>query len=213
MKNSTHFAKVIEIFTRKLEKICPVDHQLFLGKKLLWTKTTTGIHQMSANQLLELMRVSSIPMCQDMQTGLNTRCVFDSDMQKFKARHNRSCNFENMVMSYYQETRSECRIESFHTSANQKKIDCYNVDGCCDHCKTVFGVRDVINFFVTARKLVAHLAMKTLREETKGEKGMTWDVSIFAKKRYKIEEMWACEWWQNFKTNEKIKSHIWSNFP
>ena len=33
------------------------------------------------------------------------------------------------------------------------------------------------------------------------------------KKRYKIEKMWACEWWQNFKTNEKINSHIWSNFP
>ena len=182
MKNCTHFAKLVEIFTRKLEKIWLVDHQLCLGKKLLWTKTTTGIHQMSANQLLELMRASSIPMCQDMQTGLNTRCVFDSDMQKFKARHNRSRNFENMVMSYYQETKSECRIESCHTSANQKKIDCYNVDGYCDHCKTVFGVRDVINFFVTARKLVAHLAMKTLREETKGEKWMTWDVSIFAKK-------------------------------
>ena len=25
--------------------------------------------------------------------------------------------------------------------------------------------------------------------------------------------MWECEWWQNFKTNEKIKKHIRSNFP
>ena len=25
--------------------------------------------------------------------------------------------------------------------------------------------------------------------------------------------MWECEWWQNFKTNEKIKNHILSNFP
>ena len=59
-------------------------------------------------------------MCQDMPTGLYTRWEFDS--KKFKARHNRSRNFENMVLFYYQETRPECRIESFHTSGNKKKI-------------------------------------------------------------------------------------------
>ena len=31
-------------------------------------------------------------------------------------------------------------------------------------------------------------------------------------KGYEIEEMWECEWWQNFKTIEKIKNHIRSNF-
>ena len=30
-------------------------------------------------------------------------------------------------------------------------------------------------------------------------------------KRYKIEEMWECEWWKNFKTNEKKR--IISKFP
>ena len=25
--------------------------------------------------------------------------------------------------------------------------------------------------------------------------------------------MWECEWWQNFKMNEKFKNHIRSNFP
>ena len=38
-------------------------------------------------------------------------------------------------------------------------------------------------------------------------------MSIFAKKDKKIEEMWECEWWQNFKTNEKIKNQIRSYFP
>ena len=39
-----------------------MDHQLCLREKLLWTKPLSGIHQMSANQLLELMRASSIPI-------------------------------------------------------------------------------------------------------------------------------------------------------
>ena len=60
-------------------------------------------------------------MCQDMPTGLYTRWEFDTDMQKFKARHNQTRNFENMVMSFYQETRPACKIESFFTSGKQKK--------------------------------------------------------------------------------------------
>ena len=67
-----------------------------------------------------------------------TRWEFDNDMQKFKATHNRTRNFEKTVMSFYQETRPECKIESFFTSEKQKKIDCFNVDGYCDHCRTVF---------------------------------------------------------------------------
>ena len=46
-------------------------------------------------------------MCQEIPTGLYRRWDFDTDMQKFKARHNQTRNFENMVMSFYQETRPE----------------------------------------------------------------------------------------------------------
>ena len=27
-------------------------------------------------------------------------------------------------------------------------------------------------------------------------------------KGYKVAEMWECEWWENFKTDEKIKNHV-----
>ena len=46
-------------------------------------------------------------------------------MQKFKARHNRTRNFKNMVMSFYQESRPESKIEGFFTPGKQKKIDCF----------------------------------------------------------------------------------------
>ena len=118
---------------------------------------------------------------QDMPTWLFTRWEFDSDMQKCKARHNRSQSFEITAMSYYQETRTECRIESFHTSGN-KKIVCFNVDGYCDHCKTVFEAMGCYYHFVLARRLVPHLARKILREEKKWERWITWDVSKFTKK-------------------------------
>ena len=41
-------------------------------------------------------------------------------------------------MSYFQRQRHYCKTESFYTTGTQKKFDCFNVDGFCAHCKTVF---------------------------------------------------------------------------
>ena len=58
--------------------------------------------------------------CQEMPTGLYTRCEYDSDTGRFKARKNRTSNFENMVMSFYQELRPECKIEFLHNRKAEK---------------------------------------------------------------------------------------------
>ena len=44
------------------------------------------------------------------------------ETQKFKARQNRVRTFENMFMSYFQATRTECKIESYYTTGNIKKL-------------------------------------------------------------------------------------------
>ena len=43
-----------------------------------------------------------------------------------------------MVMSYLQSQRPEGTIESYYTTGNQKKIECFSVDRYCAHCNTVF---------------------------------------------------------------------------
>ena len=110
----TRKAIVDETYIRNTENIC---------------KSIVGI---DASQLYPFS------MCQEMPTGLYTRWEFDSDSQKFKARQNKSRKFENMVMSYQQSQRPNCTIESYYTTGTQKKIDCFNVDGFCAHCKTIF---------------------------------------------------------------------------
>ena len=80
-------------------------------------------------------------LCQEMPTGLYTWWEYDSETDWFQARNNRTRNFdknENMVMSFYQELRPACKIESSYTTKEQKIIECFNVDGYCDQCKTVF---------------------------------------------------------------------------
>ena len=77
-------------------------------------------------------------ICQPMRTGLYTRWEYDAESNRFKPQQNKSRNFENMVMSYFQRQRPDCKIESSYTTGTQKKIDCFKVDGFCAHCKTVF---------------------------------------------------------------------------
>ena len=75
-------------------------------------------------------------------------------MQKFKARHNRTCNFENMVMSFYQETRPACKIESFFTSGKQKKSTVLMWTVIVITVRQCLKQWDVTTTFVPVKKLV-----------------------------------------------------------
>ena len=110
----TRKAVVDETFIRKSEKNC---------------KSIVGI---DASQLYPYS------MCQPMPTGLYPRWDYDTESNRFKPQQNKSRNFENMVMLYFQRHRPDCEIDSFYTTGTQKKIDCLKVDGFCAHCNTVF---------------------------------------------------------------------------
>ena len=112
------------VFKRKA-----VVDETFIRKSMNLCKSIVGI---DASQLYPYS------MCQPMPTGLYTRWNYDSESQKFMARQNKTRSFEKMVLSYFQQTRPEYRIESNVTTGRQKKIDCFSVDGICNHCNTVF---------------------------------------------------------------------------
>ena len=77
-------------------------------------------------------------MCQPMPTGLYTRWEYDSETKRFIARQNKSRSFENTLLSYFQQSRPDCKIESNVTTGRQKKIDCFSVVGNCYYCNAVF---------------------------------------------------------------------------
>ena len=125
--------------SEKFKKMLLVVHLSFLKAKQLLMVLLFESLQTYANLLLGLMTVSYIP----------TRCVnpcltvfirVGIPIQKRVASHldNKSRSFENMVMSFFQRTRPECEIESFFTTGRRKKVHCFNVDGFCSQCNTVF---------------------------------------------------------------------------
>ena len=187
------------VFTRKA-----VVDETFIRDSSNICKSIVGI---DASQLYPYS------MCQDIPTGLYTRWEFDTDMQKFKARHNRTRNFENMVMSFFQESRPECKIESFFTSGKQKKIDCFNVDGYCDHCKTVFEAMGCYYHFCSCQEARPSLTEQDIERGNKKREMNEMRREYIQEKGYKVEEMWECDWWESFKTDEKIKNHVRTHFP
>ena len=42
-----------------------------------------------------------------------------------------------MVLSYFQQSRPDCKIENNFTTGKQKENICFSVDGICFHCNTV----------------------------------------------------------------------------
>ena len=79
------------VFTRQ----ALVD-ETFLRKSSNLCKSIVGI---DASQLYPYS------MCQPMPTGLYTRWEYDSETKRFAARQNKSRCFENMVLSYFQQSR------------------------------------------------------------------------------------------------------------
>ena len=105
-----------------------VVDETFTRKSLNLYKSIVGI---DASQLYPYS------MCQPMPTGLYTRWKYDSETKRFTARQNKSRSFENMVQSYFQQSRPDCKIESNVTTVREKNIDCFSVDGICYICNTV----------------------------------------------------------------------------
>ena len=191
-----------------------MDHQCLL-EKLLWMKPLSGIHQMSAIQLLKLMRASSIPIqcvktCQQdcTQDGKLIPICKNSklDTTDLAILRTWSClttkkpdqNAELRASTHLEIKRklTVSMLMDIAITAKQclKQWDAITIFGSCQDTRPSLSDEDI-------ERGNKRRDMDDLRREYIREKG------------YKIEEMWECEWWQSFKTNEKIKNYILSNFP
>ena len=127
------------VLTRKA-----VVDETFIRKSTIIYKSVVGI---DASQLYHYS------MCQPMPTGLHTRWDIDSETGRFTPRKNKTRSFENMVKSFFQRTRPDCKIESFSTTGREKKIDRFSVDGFCSHCNTVFEAMGCFYHFCPCQEL------------------------------------------------------------
>ena len=151
-------------------------------------------------------------MCQPMPTGLYTRWNYHSETKRFTARQNKSRSFENMVLSYFQQSRPYWKIESNVTTGRQKKIDCFSVDGICYHCNTVFEAMGCYYLYCPCQEARPSLSDTYIEKGIKKRQQDEMRRDYIQQKGYQIVEMWECEWWSLYKFDASVKSHLRENF-
>ena len=152
-------------------------------------------------------------MCQPMPTGFYTRWDIDSETSRITSRQNKNRSFEKLVMSYFQRTRPDCRIESFYTTGRQKKIDRFSVDGFCSRCKTVFEAMGCFDHFCLCQELRPSLTEEDIKRGSRKRELNELRWSYIQEKGFTVIEMWECEWWRLYKTITNVKLHLRENFP
>ena len=94
------------MFTRKA-----VVDETFIRDSTNMCKSTVGN---DASQLFPFSK------CPAMSTGLYMKWELVSKSGKLRLRENKTWSFQNMVMSYFQRVRPQCKRESFYTTGTQK---------------------------------------------------------------------------------------------
>ena len=154
----TRKALVDETFVRKSRNIC----NSFVG--------------------IDARRPCPYSMFQRMSTGLYTQWDVDSETSSFTPRQIKTRSFENMVMSYCQRIRPDCKIENFYTTGRQKKLNASVLMGfvliaiCYLKQWVAFTTFDGV-------KSSAHLSLKKISNVAVGkENSMNWDEAIYSRK-------------------------------
>ena len=187
------------VFTRK----AAVD-ETFIPKSANICKYIVGI---------DVSQLYPYSMCQPMPTSLYTRWHIDSETSRFTPRQNKTGSSERMVMSYFQRTRPDCKIESFYTTLRQKNIVCFSVDGICSDCNTVFEAMVCFYHFCPRQELHPSLTEEgiqrgsRIRELHELRRGYKQQIG------FTVVEMCECGWWSLYKTTTNVKLQIRENFP
>ena len=116
-------------------------------------------------------------------------------------------------MSYFQRERSDCKIESFYTTGTQKKIDCFNVDGCGAHYKTVFEAMGCFYHYCPCQETRPSLNKEDIERGLKKREMDNLRKQYIKEKGYNVVELWECEWWNLYRTATCVKEHLRESFP
>ena len=148
-----------------------------------------------------------------MPTGLYTRWDIDSETGRFTLRQNKTRSFENKVMSYFQRTRPDCKIESFYTTGRRKKIDRFSDDGFSSHCNTVLEAMGCFYHFCPCQELRPSLTEEDVKRGKRRRELDELRRSYIQEKGFTVIEMRESEWWRLYKTTINVKLHIREIFP
>ena len=147
-----------------------------------------------------------------MPTGLYTRWNLNSETNRFTPRQNKTRSFENMVTSYFQRTRPDCKSRAPTLQADRGKLttsvlmDFVLIVTLCltpwDIFTTFAPVKECIH---PSLKKVCNVVIKRELDESRR--------SYIQEEGFIVIEIRECEWWRLYKTSNAVRKHIRENFP
>ena len=144
---------------------------------------------------------------------LYTRREHDRESNRSKRQQNKSRNFENMVMSYFQRQTPDCKIENFYTTGTQKKVDSSKADGFCPYFKAKLEAMGCFYPYSPCQEARPSLIQENIKRGNKKREMDQMRKQCIKGKGYNVVEMWDCEWWNLYNTTTWVKVHLTESFP
>ena len=117
-----------------------------------------------------------------------------------------------MVMSCFQATRTECKIESYYTTGKEKKLIALVLMVIATIVRLSLKQWVVISILSLSRTRPS-LTDDDIKRGTKKREMDDLRKDYIREKGYSIEEMWECSCWDQFKNKVDVKNHVRTHFP
>ena len=223
-KNCHHNSTTAKFYPLKesdkdlVEKLC--EH-IVCGPSIVFTRKDVVdeiFHPDSTNLCKSIVGIDAyqltfFSMCQAMPTGVFTRWELDSNSGEIKLCQNETRSLENMVMSYFQRVRPQCKVESFYTTGLLKKGDAFSVDGFCGNCNALFEAIGCYYHFCPCQEARPSFTDEEFKEGTKKRELSELPKQYLQAKGNDVIEMYKCDWWNMYKTDKIVKQHLRESFP
>ena len=151
-------------------------------------------------------------LCQPVPTARCSRWKLDSESATFILHQNKSRSFENMVMSYFQRVRPQCKFESLYTATTQKKLMHTSLRAFVDAATLCLKLWEAIFNIAHFKKLVFRSLTKK-KSERHQKKLDEQREQYLQKKSYSVIEMCECDCWNMYKTDNFVKQHLRESLP
>ena len=163
------FAETDEDLLQKIREDMVGDPSIVFTRKAVVDETFIRNSRKNCKSIvgIDASQLYLYSMCQPMPTGLYTRWEYDTESNRFKPHQNKHRTFQNIVMSYYQRQRPDCKIDGSYTTGTRKKDDCSKASGFCAHCKTWFETMGCFYPYCTCQEARPSLTEKDIERGNK----------------------------------------------
>ena len=118
-----------------------------------------------------------------------------------------------MVMSYFQQTRPDSRVESFYTTGTQKKVDRFNAEVFCQHCNKVFETMGCFYHCFRCQEAQPALTEVDIQRRTQEYQMDGMRRQYIEAKGYTVVEVCECEWWKPCKNDTSRNEDLEASLP